>query len=413
MQRTRFCAMVLSSLFLLPATLFAQSNCPPGVVCPTRNCPPTFSRTLSSRTIVDEDRLILSPLNDAWGYDLTSSGIHELAAVDRMTQIIEATVRVTISGVCGSGTVVGRDRDGNAIVLTNAHVAGTRYGRICDLQRWNMDGSGERGRGKIIAAGYSRGMSVDFALLLCDENFAKNIRPIPLADRYPEQASGVTTFGAPRCEWPSMQVLKMEDAEGQILKWFPEAIGGRSGSSLIDYKDGGPRVVGLLTWGGGGRGLGQSTPFLLDAMRGRMPKAFEQLPVYAREVSASTSNDLESPDWYESVPAVCNTWGESVQLASLNQLDVDAEQGGKTDRQIIDDITGNPNDEPDKDPETGPGGDDDGAGIFRDRDKPGPIGRFFEWIRRAMVTVLLMVFAFVAGLAASKLSGWFSGFFRS
>lgn len=408
MQRTRFCAMLLPSLLLFSATGQAQVNCPPGVGCPTGNCPPTFSRTVNSQTILDEDRLVLSPLKDAWGYDLTSSGVNELAAVDRMTQIIEATVRVTISGVCGSGTVVGRDGDGNAIVLTNAHVAGTRYGRVCDLQRWNMDGSGERGRGKIIAAGYSRGMSVDFALLLCDKKFAKNVRPIPLADRYPDQATGVTTFGAPRCEWPSMQVLKMEDAEGQILKWFPEAIGGRSGSSLIDYRDGGPRVVGLLTWGGGGRGLGQSTPFLLDAMRGRMPKAFEQLPVYAREVSSSTPNEMQSPDWYAAVPAVCNTWGDSVQLASLNELDVDAEQGGKTDQQIIDDITGEPEQNPDAEP-----GQDDGAGIFRDRDKPGPIGRFFEWIRRAMVTVLLMVFAFVAGLAASKLSGWFSGFFRS
>ncbi len=56
---------------------------------------------------------------------------------DRLNRIIRATVRVTVSGVCGSGTVVGRDGAGNAIVLTNAHVAGTQKGRIVSLSAGN------------------------------------------------------------------------------------------------------------------------------------------------------------------------------------------------------------------------------------------------------------------------------------
>jgi phage gpG-like protein len=42
------------------------------------------------------------------------------------------------SGVCGSGTVVGRTSEGNAIVLTNAHVAGTQRGRTVNVERWNV-----------------------------------------------------------------------------------------------------------------------------------------------------------------------------------------------------------------------------------------------------------------------------------
>ena len=114
-------------------------------------------------------------------------------------------------------------------------------------------------------------MSVDFALLKCSEGFADDVTPIPLADRFPDTNVAVTNYGCPRCEWPSLQVLKVNRAEGQVLSWKPEAIGGRSGSSVIDHTDAGPRVVGRLTWAGGGEGLGQSTPFLLNAMRGQLP----------------------------------------------------------------------------------------------------------------------------------------------
>lgn len=210
---------------------------------------------------------------------------------DRFDQVIRATVRVTVSGVCGSGTVVGRTAEGNAIVLTNAHVAGTQRGRTVNVERWNSNGSSERGTGTIIASGYGRGTSVDFALLKCNGTFARDVDPIPLADRYPSDESSVTTFGCPRCEWPSLQVLRLNRKEGQILSWKPEAIGGRSGSSLIDYTDGGPRVVGLLTWAGGGEGLGQSTPFLLSAMRGKLPTTLEGLPAGTREVSCQLNDE--------------------------------------------------------------------------------------------------------------------------
>ncbi len=294
---------------------------------------------------------------------------------DRLNRIIRATVRVTVSGVCGSGTVVGRDGAGNAIVLTNAHVAGTQKGRIVQLERWEQDGTSEKGQGAVIASGYGRGMSVDFALLKCNTDFAKDVVPIPLADRFPKTDGGVTTFGCPRCEWPSMQVLKLNRAEGQILTWKPEAIGGRSGSSVIDYTEAGPRVVGLLTWGGGGEGLGQSTPFLLQAMRGRLPQALESLPPGVREVPCFAPPQTgDSKAKFAEMPAMVSADDETV-------VDAITEDGirrkPKAPKEPDSDVT------------------DSGER---------PLVRLFQFLRRSIITILLASGAGIAGYFLGRAS---------
>lgn len=239
-----------------------------------------------------DDTLILSPLSEELSIDITSDTIVQASDTDedRLDRVTNATVRVTVGNDCGSGTIVGRDSNGAAIVLTNAHVAGTKIGRVVNVQRWNQDGDTEKGQGRIISAGYSKGLNVDFALVLCGTPFANGVRPIPLADRYPD--GPVTTCGSPRCEWPSMQTIKMDKKSGQILIWKPQAISGRSGSSLIDYNPE-PRVIGLITWGGQGQGLGQSTPFILEAIKGKMPMSFEALPMGITEMKCQTSDLID------------------------------------------------------------------------------------------------------------------------
>jgi hypothetical protein len=317
----------------------------------------------------------LLPLAEEIQIDTSIMESSDASDEDRFTQVVRATVRVTISGVCGSGTVVGRDADGNAIVLTNAHVAGTQRGRTVSLERWEPDGSVERGRGSIISSGYGRGMSVDFALLKCNAEFAKDVRPIPLADRYPTKGAMVSTYGCPRCEWPSLQVLSLNRSEGQILTWKPEAIGGRSGSSVIDYTDVGPRVVGLLTWGGGGEGLGQSTPFLLQAMKGRLPKSLEPLPQGVREV-------VDDQNGYHVA-----TW-PTQPLAAASQASDPASQD------VIDSII-----EPDQEGLRRPRPNDDSD---KDDNRNRPIIGFFErlkrWVRDRLLVVGLVLIAFVAGV---------------
>lgn len=343
-------------------------------------------------------QLLLTPLAaEETSIDLTAAPVQELAeGDDRFARVIRATCRITVSGVCGSGTVVGRDADGNSLVLTNAHVAGTQRGRQVSVERWNPDGSNERGTGSIIAAGYGRGLSIDFALLKCSTGFAKDVSPIPLADRYPDVKAGVTTYGCPRCEWPSLQVLRMTRNEGQVLRWLPEAIGGRSGSSLIDHTSSGPRVVGLLTWGGGGEGLGQSTPFLLDAMRGKLPKSFEALPNDVQELSSQAM-----PAGIAVMP--CTVSGLSLAMSQSPIALGDVETDGTTDSPTIDSIV-----------EQGPDTPNEDAGLL-DRLRPnrpgvdggpaklGPIGRFSEWMRRVLVTLCIAVGAAVAGYLYGRL----------
>jgi hypothetical protein len=278
-MKTKCLSLVLLVAVCMATLSFAQENICINGVCQAGQVQST---------------IVLDPLReDLKLVDQSPRATADGVAGDRFDQVVRATVRVTVSGVCGSGTVVGRTSEGNAIVLTNAHVAGTTRGRTVNVERWNPNGSSEKGTGTIIASGYGKGTSVDFALLKCNGSFAKDVEPIPLADRYPSNQSSVTTFGCPRCEWPSLQVLRLNRKEGQILSWKPEAIGGRSGSSLIDYTDEGPRVVGLLTWAGGGEGLGQSTPFLLSAMRGKLPATLDGLPAGAREVSCQVDESQE------------------------------------------------------------------------------------------------------------------------
>ena len=335
--------------------------------------------TISAQELVCKDGqcsiIQLVPLAEEIQIDTSTIESSTASDEDRFTQVVRATVRVTISGVCGSGTVVGRDADGNSIVLTNAHVAGTQRGRTVNLERWEPDGTVERGRGSIISSGYGRGMSVDFALLKCNAEFAKDVRPIPLADRYPTKGAMVSTYGCPRCEWPSLQVLSLNRSEGQILTWKPEAIGGRSGSSVIDYTDVGPRVVGLLTWGGGGEGLGQSTPFLLQAMKGRLPKSLESLPQGVREV-------VDDQNGYHVA-----TW-PTQPLAAASQASDPADQN------VIDSIV-----EPDEEGLRRPRPNDD---TDKDDSRNRPILGFFErlqrWVRDRLLVAGLVLIAFVAGV---------------
>ncbi|MCA9219813.1 MAG: hypothetical protein KDA71_05765, partial [Planctomycetales bacterium] len=270
-------------------------------------------------------------------------------------------------------------------------------------------------------SGYARGLSVDFALLRAESGFASDVTPIPLADRYPDESAGVTNFGCPRCEWPSMQVLKMRSASSQVLRWHPEAIGGRSGSSLIDYADGSPKVVGLLTWGGGGEGLGQSTPFLLDAMRGRMPKSFEPLPMYAREMAAFQTPEIPRQ-------AVCQIDGAIPPFRESSGLLVSAfsptdTASGQTPSGYIGSITdgGQTVDNPPEDdaqpdesrlidrirerPKQPSTEDDEGTGFFNRQPRaPG----FFERIGILFGKVVWCIIGFAVGFTVAKLAPLFS-----
>ncbi len=208
---------------------------------------------------------------------------------------------------------------------------------------------------------------------------------------------GISRWRSPRCEWPSLQVLALIRSEGQVLTWKPEAIGGRSGSSVMDHTTDRPRIVGLLTWGGGGEGLGQSTPFLLNAMRGRLPTALEKLPLGVREVANVPKSEREELLAVCQVPAT--TAGEPLAQPLPAEASSETTES-QVDPAILDSIT-----EEGLRDRRRPKPDDTENGVLnRDRDRgPGPLGRGLEWFRRVIITVVVA--------SACGLVGFFIGRF--
>jgi len=287
-----FCLIFSSGVFgqLVQCPNGCQVHPSPVIVpqSPPEIFPP--SPAVAQVQVQDTQTIILQPLEAGYKVDveMLDAKIEEADFNDSdvLDWVINATIRVTVGDDCGSGTIVGRDGNGQTLILTNAHVAGTQKGRRVNVQRWNQLGDTFKGTARIVASGYSSAKQIDFALLACDGDFGKDAKPIPLADR--ESNGGrITTSGCPRCEWPSTQSLKMTRSGKQIIEWLPEAIGGRSGSSLLDYTDNGPRVVGLLTWRGGGKGIGQTSMMVLAAMRGKLPTSFEAVPRGIEEVGTA------------------------------------------------------------------------------------------------------------------------------
>ena len=315
------------------------------------------------------DDLIITPLTEEIFVteDLTEASVDK----DQPISIVsEAAVRVTVSGVCGSGTIVGRDKSGNAIVLTNAHVAGVRKGRKVNLKRWDMSGNEESGVAEIIAAGYKRGASLDYALLKCLDGFGSSTVPIPLSINMPDKTKPMTNTGCPRCEWPSMQVIRMVRDTGQVLSWQPEAISGRSGSSIVQHGDNGARIVGLLTWAGGGNGLGQSSTMILDSLGGRTPKSLEVLPDDVREIAYVIQEEEANQDIVDNIS-----------------------EKPEDDKGIFKNKNKDKGKIRDKIKEKRPGKEEQRLGLF---------GRLFGFIRRLFVTVILCACSFAAGYVYAK-----------
>jgi hypothetical protein len=360
-----FAILFFSLLFCVPVSAQIFKRCPRCNPAPL----PTHMKQVphiieTGNAIESSADLIITPLSEAIDIFEPKQDKQEKIEVkkvslgDSLKIISEAAVKITVNNSCGSGSIVGRNESGQAIILTNAHVAGTRKGRTVNVQRWNDDGTTETGTASIIAAGYKRGASLDFALLKCNVGFADKIKTVPVAQRYPDKSKMITTTGCPRCEWPSMQVIKLEQDQGQILSWLPEAISGRSGSALMEQSTTGPRVVGLLTWAGGGKGLGQPTPLILDALSGRVPKSLQTLPDDVKEVAYRIQEN------------------ENV-IENITENENDETKKGK----IRDNIKKRKEDREEN---------------KRDRG-PGPIRRLFDFIRRVIVTVVLCAASFAGG----------------
>lgn len=166
----------------------------------------------------------------------------------------ESAVRVSVSGGCGSGSVVGLV-DGGSLVLTNAHVAGTRPGSRSVI-RAVVDGVQREFTGVLLESAFSDRFLTDWAILRVDG--LTGIKPVRLSTKKPSR--GMYTKGSPDCVWPlaesALTVADIRDGS-TLVRWRPNAIGGQSGSGCWDVNDNLCRAI--LTWSWGGLGAGQQT----------------------------------------------------------------------------------------------------------------------------------------------------------
>lgn len=191
----------------------------------------------------------------------------KLATAQKAGPASRAAVRVTAGNSCGSGSVCGFYRDGS-LILTNAHVVGTRVGRQVNI-RAEVDGRTQEFTGQVIQAAYSDSDLTDWAVVYA-EGF-KSIEPVLLSKEKPTGAH--YTRGSPRCVWPQTgtPVITADIADNSTLwRWRPNSIGGQSGSGVWSVED--DLQYGLLTWSWGGLGAGQQTSEIYRQARERTTK---------------------------------------------------------------------------------------------------------------------------------------------
>lgn len=213
--------------------------------------------------------------------------------------------RVLNSGTCGSGTVVGH-RDGKTLVLTNAHVAGTKIGRVvvCEFPELNT----RRVNARVIMAAYSDRVMMDWAILEIDENLpleaTKLSKKAPSGDHY--------TGGYPRCQGPWYQRLKTKlfTHGGIVMRWQPISIGGQSGSGVHSFAD--DLLYALLTWSWAGDGAGQTSRGIYIQYSQRAAVGLARPPELI-ELAGNVAEDLENGFFEESSIVDLPIWHDETQ----------------------------------------------------------------------------------------------------
>lgn len=202
---------------------------------------------------------------------------------------------------CGSGSLVGK-RNGKSLVLTNAHVAGTRVGTVGRIRFPHWDNQVKAGR--VIMAAYSDRVMMDWAIVEMDMEVPLPHTKLSLSAPTGEHYTG----GYPRCQGPFYQRLVTRDFlnSGTVWRWSPNSIGGQSGSGVHSFSDNLQR--GLLTWSWAGLGAGQTTRsiYLQYSQRGEIgfarPEGLIELGEPNPEVASgffAETNITTLPIWAE------------------------------------------------------------------------------------------------------------------
>jgi hypothetical protein len=188
-------------------------------------------------------------------------------------QWFRSAARMIAGNSCGSGSVVGF-MDESTLLLTNAHVVGTRPGSQATV-RMMVNGKDTSYTGQIVMAAYSDKTLADWAIVRVPGRIP--VEPRKLSTKKP--SGDHVTVGSPRCVWPLVfSALKTVNASDNsaLWRWNPNAIGGQSGSGVWSVLDG--NQYGLLTWSWGGYGAGQQTWWIYQQAKQRSAEVGELRP---------------------------------------------------------------------------------------------------------------------------------------
>jgi hypothetical protein len=182
------------------------------------------------------------------------------AEIELAERIKFTSVRIYQGNGCGTGSLCGRDEQ-YIYILTNAHVASTRIGSISRCQAV-VNGKLQQFNAEAIETAYSSKYRTDWTLLRASAKFMAGIEPIPLSKELPDPEGLTVTWGHPQCkptQGHSCQTVRF----GTVWLWNPNAIGGQSGSAVVQLVGTQPVQKGLLTWSeGDGRAMRGSGQFL-------------------------------------------------------------------------------------------------------------------------------------------------------
>ena len=174
---------------------------------------------------------------------------------------IRAVVRVLNQNSCGSGSYCGI-LNGLALFMTNAHVAGTKVGRIVRVEH---EQSGKKFNARVIMASYSDRTTSDWAVLQSVDPINLGVEPVKLSKKVPTGSH--YTKGFPKCRAHNGTDITTQSFRPPVWFWEPDAIGGQSGSGV--WADDTGLQHGLLTWQWGRHGAGQMTSEIYKQTRSR------------------------------------------------------------------------------------------------------------------------------------------------
>jgi len=239
----------------------AQQVCPPGLICQEQQYP----------TVVTSGPKPEEVNVSNWYTIFTGPNRQPTKAEIELAERIKfSAVRIYQGNGCGTGSLCGRDEQ-FIYILTNAHVASTRIGSLSRCQAV-VDGKLQEFQAEAIETAYSSKYRTDWTLLRASVKFMQGIEPIQLSMEMPDPQGVTVTWGHPQCkptQGHSCQTVRF----GTVWLWNPNAIGGQSGSAVVQLVNGKPVQKGLLTWSEGDgqvrRGSGQFTKTIWEQSSSR------------------------------------------------------------------------------------------------------------------------------------------------